>query len=238
MKQLKIYFAQFSFLWALRMSFLHLINKVVTGHYNLSFSQSGEDKVYTHFVDVSKKGFYIDIGANEPINLSNTFFLYNKGWRGITIDADLDLIKQHRKIRIKDRAICAALAAEHGEREFFQFEHSAYNTLNEEVYNHVKTGLKVVKSETISTVPLNHILIENNDFIPAEIDLLSIDVEGLDFEIIRSLDFDRFSPKFVIIEMHNLDLSNLDKDPLYKFMLEKKYRLVSYVAMNGYFQKN
>jgi FkbM family methyltransferase len=237
MNQLKNYFKQLPFLWAIKFTMLHLLRKLITSNFGLSFAQSGEDRVLANYIDTNKKGFYIDIGANDPINLSNTFLFYSRGWKGITIDADESLIAKHKKIRINDTSICAALSSDFITKKYYQYENSAYNTLDKEMADNLVGQIKVKQENILETVPLNHLLIQYESVIPQKIDLLSIDIEGMDFDIIQSLDFKRFNPEFIIIEMHKFSLEKANDNQVYLFLKEKGYVLIGFVAMNGYFKK-
>lgn len=67
------------------------------------------------------KGFYVDVGAHHPFNLSNTALLHSEGWHGINIDATPGSMQEFRKHRPEDINLEIAIAPEHGDREFIQF---------------------------------------------------------------------------------------------------------------------
>ena len=66
---------------------MRFINKILLKIFGVRLltSQNGEDLIIESLIPEQKKGFYVDIGANHPIKLNNTFLFYSKGWKGINI---------------------------------------------------------------------------------------------------------------------------------------------------------
>ena len=72
------------------------------------------------------------------------------------------------------------------------------------------------------------------------IDFLSIDAEGKDFEVIQSLDFQRYSPKFICIEIWGKTKNKnyeFDKSEIYKFLIDRKYSIVFNKKENYIFKR-
>ena len=74
-----------------------------------SFSHDGEDLILIKYLSNLKNGNYIDIGSHQPVNGSNTFFFYLKGWKGICIDPLPNLKYKYSLIRRRDKFINAGL---------------------------------------------------------------------------------------------------------------------------------
>lgn len=74
-----------------------------------SFAQHGEDLVIATIFE-EEKGMYIDVGCSLPRKFSNTYFFYRRGWKGIAIDANVDLKYLWRVIRYRDRFINAVVS--------------------------------------------------------------------------------------------------------------------------------
>ena len=74
-------------------TFYFLIQKYFKNKPKYSYSFGGVDLLVNHFFRNQKKGVYLDIGCYHPINGSNTYLLYKKGWNGINIDSDFESIK-------------------------------------------------------------------------------------------------------------------------------------------------
>mgnify|MGYP000155006181 FL=1 len=109
---------------------------------------------------------------------------------------------------------------------------SLYNSL---IYNRNLKNKKSVVSNTLTSI------LDNTKFRNVQIDFLSVDAEGKDLEVLQSLDFKRYSPKFICIEIwgetKNKDFE-LKNSGIYKFLIEKKYYVVYNKKENYIFKKN
>jgi hypothetical protein len=76
-------------------------------------------------------------------------------------------------------------------------------------------------------------VLKSNDA-PNVFDLLSIDVEGHDYEVITALDLDNYRPYLIVIEMHGFDVEN-PSGRIYQYLTSRGYKMVGYAVMNGYF---
>lgn len=167
------------------------------GFASISFSQEGEDLILSKLFEEIEKGFFIDIGAHHPIRFSNTYKLYLKGWRGINIDAmphSMDLFKKYRK---EDINIEIPIAKISKIMPFYTFNEPALNTFSEELAKERGEAKKVYNLEA---KPLSTIL---DKYMPKDIqkiDFMSIDVEGLDFEVLESNDWGKYKPTVILIE--------------------------------------
>ena len=65
------------------------------------------------------------------------------------------------------------------------------------------------------------------------IDLLSIDVEGHDYQVLQSLDLSRYRPKIIVIEMHSME--NMAESDIYRHLTSNGYSLKFYAVLNAYF---
>jgi FkbM family methyltransferase len=175
------------------------------------YSQNGEDAVLVSFYEgkPNYRGFYVDIGAHHPVRFSNTQLFYERGWRGINIDATPGSMKAFNESRKNDINIEVGASDISGNAEYFSFEESALNSfdraLSEERIDH---GWKLKEKIRVPVMPINDIL---EKYLPSNIthiDFITIDVEGLEFQILRSFDFHKYAPDYFLVE----DLSNSDKD--------------------------
>lgn len=230
-------FKQFSISYAIQFGLLEYVRRFFNKNSYLAYSQTGEDIIIKNILESIKNGFYVEVGSNEPIQNSNTFGLYQQGWKGITIDANIKMVSMHKKIRPNDIAICAAVSDEEKEVTFYEFDMKEISTIDTDFYDRHKDTQRVNHQTTLKTRTLNSIVEEN---LPANtsIDLLSIDVEGHDYNVLSSIDLKRFRPKLIVIEMHSFDLTNLFLNQIYSKMAENNYRLVGYATWNGYFIAN
>ncbi len=202
-----------------------------------SFAFTGEDRIIEGILKpiVNKKGFYVDIGCNHPKFFSNTYGLYKKGWTGICIDGNTELIRKYKLYRPKDIAVNAIVSNNTRETNFYEIENNVLSTIvKSNLDEAVNLGLSY-KTINIKTRTLSSILREykiQNDF-----DILSIDAEEHDFEILNSLDFRIYSPKLIIVEDETFDFESYSDNNIVNYLTEKGYRMVGYVLKNAYFIK-
>jgi FkbM family methyltransferase len=171
-----------------------------SGFYS-SHSQFGEDMVLRYLTADTKEGFYVDVGAHHPVYGSNTYHFYRKGWCGINIDASADSIERLNLLRPRDVNIEACLSSKEGyDIEYFMFDQGAFNTVSPEMALKAKAaGARLVATRPMRTTTLPRLLERH---LPAgvQIDLLNIDVEGLDEEILLSHDWITYPARIVAFE--------------------------------------
>ncbi len=178
-----------------------------------------EDLNILNFFKNKKHGFYVDVGCFHPINRNNTHLLYMNNWRGINIDISQFSIDLFNFLRPDDLNYkCAISEKKQNVKIFFQKELSQLSTTNEEQANKVFQGR--IKTKVMQAYTLNEIL-ENSKYCNREIDLLDIDVEGADYKVLLGLNFEKYNPKLICIEIHNQDIHN---DEIYKFLKNKGYQ--------------
>lgn len=151
---------------------------------------------------------YIDIGANHPIRLSNTYAFYRLGARGVLVEPDPDLAAELRRSRTGDTVISAGVAFdERSSATLFRLTARVYNTFIREEAERIVEASKawpeeqrqsIVDAVTVPLISLNEIISEHLGNRPH---LISIDTEGADLPILRSLDLSLLSnPCFICIE--------------------------------------
>ena len=205
---------------------------------NYSYSQEGEDMVLKRIFD-NKIGFYIDVGAHHPKRFSNTHLLYKKGWKGINIDALPGSMKLFNKIRPRDINLEMGVAEVEDMLNYYVFNEPALNSFSEELSKErdkfkdqyfIKEVIKV-KVKRLDTILDTHLL--NN-----EIDFLNIDVEGLDYDVLKSNNWHKYRPRFVLVEIINSSLHDLDNHPIVKYMKEKNYSMYAKQVYTIFFLDN
>lgn len=180
-----------------------------------------EDLNILNYFGDKKDGFYVDVGCFHPMDRNNTYLLYLNNWRGINIDISEFSIDLFNFIRPNDHNIkCAVSEKNQIVKIFFQKELSQLSTTDEEQAKKVFQGK--IKSKEIQSYTLNHIL-EKSKFYNKEIDLLDIDVEGTDYKVLLGLNFEKYKPKLICVEIHN---QNIKDDKIYKFLTNKGYTLI------------
>ena len=159
-----------------------------------SYSQCGEDAIVLQLCQGNlPAGPYVDIGANHPTRLSNTYLFYRLGKSGLAIDPATHLLKLHRAVRPRDTTLAVACGASPGVLEF----RHAYNDV---LSGFMSAGLKpsrVRRLEWVPVLPIDDILSMMMD---SAIFLVSIDVEGFDREVVRGAVKTLARARFLIIE--------------------------------------
>jgi len=166
-----------------------------------SYAQSGEDIVVDIELGKKKKGFYVDIGAYHPKMFSNTYLFYKKGWSGLCVDPNPKMEELFRKARPRDKFLNLGVGVREDVREYFEFEDGAANTFSAEQAkkNQEEAGRKLKGKRMVAVLPLKTIF---DKYLPKgqKIDLLSVDVEGMDLEVLRSNDWKKYRPEIIIAE--------------------------------------
>src|SRR5688572_21781247 len=178
-----------------------------------SFAQVGEDMILDkYFNDKKEPGYYVDIGANHPYIYSNTYKFYLKGWKGINVDANPGTKKLFDAIRPRDINIEAGISLTPGELDFYTFENNVFNTLDRQTAEgHCKEfSINIREIIKIKTTTLKEIL--DIHLPPSQkIDFMSIDVEGLDMEVLRSNDWEKYRPEVLVVECVYEDYADIQK---------------------------
>lgn len=192
--------------------------------FNLSHAQAGEDMVLRGLLKDVRIGRYVDIGAYHPILLSNTYYFYQLGWQGLNIDVRPEAIELCRLLRPRDTSVAAAVADQSGrEVVVHQFDPAALTTLSREAAERYRTlpNTRMVREFTTQTVTINELL---DRYWPwPSMDLLSIDVEGLDAVVLQSLDWQRFRPSVVCFELNDVPFERVHDAPLVSFVRDQGY---------------
>lgn len=187
---------------------------------NKYYSQFGEDKFLDGLGILPTKGFFVDVGAFDGIEFSNTYFLEQRGWQGICIDPN-PLVAKELALNRKNVYFCG-VAKKPG---FYNLN------LFPKVPMQCNINEKNKKMPTVKVWcnPLQDIVAPLTD----KIDLLSLDAEGMDIEAWESLKHPQFDPKIVIVEHITIYVANnwfklsdiFSKLP-YKLILETQLNLV------------
>ena len=208
------------------------LNIINDPHTRITFSQFGEDIIIWSLLQtcgmLDKKGFYVDVGALHPSYSSNTKMLNLMGWTGINIDANADSVAHFMRERPNDQNIVAAISDEPGEITFHIYDAGGLSTADPKMVDHHNrtNEYKIVRSIQLHTERLAAVL-ERTLPPDQKIDLMSVDVEGYDLKVLRSNDWHRFAPFFLLVEDHELSLLEKPNTEIFEFLKPLGYRLAS-----------
>ncbi len=219
-----------------------LFNKVLFKVFGtrLVSSQTGEDLIIEMLLPEKKKGFYVDIGANHPIKFNNTFLFHNKGWRGINIEPNPSRMWLFKLLRRSDINLNIGVGREKSEIEFHVFRTNTLSTFDKTSSTaYQQMGHVLKKTTKIAVLPLSDIFEKYAQ--GEEIDLMSIDTEGFDMEVLKSNDWNKFRPRFIILETLEYRASQAGKklNNLYDPYMEKiGYTKIADTYINTIYEKN
>jgi len=209
----------------------------------ISFSQTGEDLIIDYIFNLRglKYPSYVDIGANHPFYLNNTALFYLKGCRGINIEANPSLIEQFNKFRGEDINLNFGVGvADDIELDFFVLNDPTLSTFSmDEVERFLETKkYSFVETRKIKIYTLDSLL--KRYFAAKSPDFISIDVEGLDFEIVKTIDFEFYKPKLICTESHDYSPTGSGKrrKELIEFIISKGYHEYADTGLNSIFVRN
>lgn len=199
---------------------------ILNGYAVKSYSQEGEDMVLYRIFEKQKSGFYVDIGAYHPKRFSNTYFFYKRGWRGINIEPNPEAIKLFKKYRVGDINLEMGVSDQEGELTYFMFDDPALNSFDKNLTEKraINTNYQIIAEKKIKVIRLDAILA---DYLPKDIniDFMSIDVEGYDWNVLKSNNWDLYRPKCLLVESLGSSLSSVFDCPMYRYLTDRNYEL-------------
>jgi len=200
------------------MAFVHAIGPI-----RHSYSQAGEDQLVEQFLgnQIPKDEIYVDVGANHPTQLSNTYRFFRRGYRGIVIEPNRLLLRMHRLVRSGDSRMAIGCGAIPSVLEF----HYANSHVLSGFSTPRITSASILGGELMPVLPLDVVLqgVSNQPVF-----LLSIDVEGFDLEVARGAIDCLARTRAVIIEGQTTDIALMDffRNQGFKMVAETDHNLV------------
>jgi len=206
--------------------------------FTISYSQGAEDLALLHFFR-KQNGFYIDIGAHHPNRFSVTRQLYDAGWSGFNVDANPDLRGLFVKWRPRDVFLNFAVGNQ-SEYKFTRFHESAISTINQEWKERfVKEGNQILDEITVPGISMRALL----EMTPSDtdLDLVNLDIEGGDFEALRSLgsasNLPKKMPEWFLCESPQGVEEALESDSV-KFIITLGYKPWTVLSMSTLLRRN
>lgn len=166
----------------------------------ISYAQNLEDVILWRALSHVRDGFYVDVGANDPVLDSVTKWFYDQGWHGINIEPSDYWHQKLIAARSRDINIYTAVGDAPATLTFFEVMETGLSTLDSEIARRYREmGQYHVDEKAVSVVTLTELLEQH---LPANQDVhfLKVDVEGFETQVIEGLDLGRFRPWVILIE--------------------------------------
>ena len=192
------------------------------------YPQEGEDWVLRRLFCERTDGFYVDVGAHHPIRFSNTYAFYKRGWRGMNMDATAGSMAAFNQYRPDDINV-ECLISEKDDTD-----------TDSDVYNEpaINSGIVGRRSGNFETIKLRSHRLETilKDCLPRgqKIDLLTVDVEGMDLDVLRSNDWNTYRPRLVLAESC-INLANPQSDSVVSYMTSIGYDITAFLYTTAFF---
>ena len=178
-----------------------------------SYAQSGEDLQIAYYVGRERIS-YIDLGCLWPKQYSNSFFFYERGGSGLCIDANPTIADEYTSARPRDLFVNCGIAATEGSMSYYMHNNPVFNTFSAEHAAELQRRVQAMedspqregRSQTgVVEVPITTLdravdssgMAERCD---GRLDFLSIDVEGLELEVLSGFSFQALRPRLVVVE--------------------------------------
>jgi FkbM family methyltransferase len=210
---------------------LYLLRKAfLSGFFQLHYSQFGEDIILKELLKkkckTTLKGFYVDVGCYHPRKFSNTYMLYKWGWNGINIDLEEDKVKLFNLLRPRDINVLAPVSDKEEIVKVHRYGKFGVGSTIDADYA-AKTEDKLYDVIELTSKTLDQVINES-PYKGRQIDVLSIDVEGMDYRVLSSLSIDIYKPKIIIIEEHCKTIDEILNTKTYSLLRQCGYILRSW----------
>ena len=208
-----------------------------------SYSQAGEDKIIEFILSyLGEKNIglsYLDIGCNDYKNLSNSYALYKKGVRGVLIDANPIYIDEIKMYRPEDIVLNCGIGAKNSEKmKFYILNTPGLDSFDLESIKEAQRQtpwIEIVDEIEVPVYTLDEIYEKYFASVPT---IVSLDVEGLEMDILKSTNFEKYRPYIFIIETieyrEKISVTNKRND-IIDFMQKNDYAEYAFTGVNSIF---
>ena len=199
------------------------------------YSRWGEDSFLVDYFKNTSNGRYIDIGSFHPFRGSNTYLLYKKGWSGINIDINKISIDLFKLARPNDINLNLAISDANKKIKVYQTKDlGKMNTIDLKFASFFLKNYHIKESRSYN---LNDILYKYNTNKNNRFELIDIDVEGNEYQILKSLNFKKYSFKLILVETHifNSDFKK-ESDKIHTLLKSKNYNYLKHFGETSVYE--
>jgi len=190
-------------------------------HFGLAAEDVAIRQIFKGRIALNKPGRYVDIGCAWPGAISNTFYLYMIGWRGICVDANRALTDDWAKVRPEDAFVWSAVCE--GEDQLFWSQHKTNLGASMVQPTREPKSANFIVGAPVPTVRMDVLLDKYVGDKP--IHLLNIDIEGGELSALKSNDWTRWRPQAIVMESHSFTFEAPKADPAISFLYDLGYQL-------------
>ena len=198
----------------------------------ISYAQNLEDVLLWRALKHVENGFYIDVGANDPVIESVTMAFYERGWHGINIEPIKGHLQDLSLARTRDINLLGAAGHEHGQIELWECEVRGWATASKETILMHETNGFSGKYYKVPVFPLKDICAQ---YVEGEIHFLKIDVEGFEKNVIDGMDFQKYRPWIVVVEATKPNSSEEIHNLWESSLLDNNYQLAYSDGLNKFY---
>ena len=198
----------------------------------VSYSQNYEDVMLWRALKHIKGGFYVDVGANDPVTASVTKLFYDNGWNGINIEPCLSPYERLVEERPNDINLRLLAASDESQLTFYEFDDSGWSTMDKRAAKLFSEQGNEIRESLMATNPLEKILDDCN---AQTIHFLKIDVEGAEKSVIEGMSFSKHRPWILVIESTVPGTANHNHNDWEGILLSNDYEFVYDDGLNRYY---
>ncbi len=198
----------------------------------ISYGYNFEDVYIQRLFQGKTDGFYLDVGAADPIEGSVTKHFYDLGWSGINLEPQDAYFKRLQRERPRDINLQVAAGTEEGDRTFYSLDGKGGSTLD--IVN-AENGAALGFQVTPMTVHLTTLAKICEAHAVRPIDFMKVDVEGWEREVLAGADWKRFRPLLVVVEATKPFSAEPCHEAWEPILLAAAYRFVFFDGLNRYY---
>ena len=192
--------------------------------FRTSFAKAGEDLQVFQLLKQKQNGQFVDIGSHHPIKGSNTFFFYLRGWSGICVDPNPDFKPLYQKLRPKDTFLNIGVSDQQGSLQYYKLK-GKLSVMNSFLENYIKKHIDPKDVDAIIPIEIKTLKeIFDKELNGKHIDFLTVDVEGLDLQVLKGNDWSRYRPSILCVESHGQLREDMRSETT-QYMMSQNYVL-------------
>ena len=199
----------------------------------VSYAQNGEDVLLDRLFPRDAKGFYVDIGANDPVQDSVTKHFYDLGWHGINVEPAADAFQRLAELRPRDVNLNFGVSDASGTLTLHETPAgTGASTFSDDLADRLLEDGISFTDRPVPVVTLAEIFEEHID---GEIDFLTIDVEGHERQVLQGGDWKRWRPRVVVVEATEPRTTVPTHEQWEATLLDADYLFAAFDGLNRYY---